>query len=82
MINQEQAIPCPSCNTKIPFDVYQLLAGAKFTCPTCYASIGLPTDFVESLPTGLMKPFSGSGSRALMLESFETYGVDILRRYH
>ena len=44
MINQEQAIPCPSCNTKIPFDVYQLLAGAKFTCPTCYASIGLPTE--------------------------------------
>ena len=42
------------------------------------AGIGLPTDFVESLPTGLMKPFSGSGSRALMLESFETYGVDSL----
>ena len=42
------------------------------------SAMGLPTDFVASLPTGLMKPFSGSGSRALMLESFETYGVDSL----
>lgn len=37
---------------------------------------GLPTDFVGALPTGLMKPFSGSGSRAMMLESFNHYGVD------
>jgi spore maturation protein SpmA len=40
--------------------------------------MGLPTDFVAALPTGLMKPFSGSGSRALMLESFQVYGVDSL----
>lgn len=40
------------------------------------SAAGLPTDFVAALPTGMMKPFSGSGSRALMLESFETYGVD------
>ena len=40
--------------------------------------LGLPTDFVASLPTGLMKPFSGSGSRALMLESFTSYGADSL----
>lgn len=39
---------------------------------------GLPTDFAASLPTGFMKPFSGSGSRALMLENFNTYGVDSL----
>lgn len=39
---------------------------------------GLPTDFVAALPTGLMKSFSGSGARALMLESFGTYGVDSL----
>lgn len=37
---------------------------------------GLPTDFVAALPTGLMKPFSGSGARAMMLESFQHYGVD------
>lgn len=36
----------------------------------------LPTDFIAGLPTGLMKPFSGSGARAMMLESFEHYGVD------
>ena len=40
--------------------------------------LGLPTDFIAALPTGLMKPFSGSGSRAMMLESFNTYGVDSL----
>jgi spore maturation protein SpmA len=42
------------------------------------AAMGLPTDFVASLPTGLMKPFSGSGARAMMLESFQHYGVDSL----
>lgn len=40
------------------------------------AAAGLPTDFVAALPTGIMKPFSGSGARALMLESFDAYGVD------
>ena len=40
------------------------------------ASTGLPTDFVDALPTALMKPFSGSGSRALMLENFQSHGVD------
>lgn len=39
---------------------------------------GLPTDFVAALPTGLMKSFSGSGARAMMLESYTTYGVDSL----
>ncbi len=42
------------------------------------AGLGLPTEFVASLPTGLMKPFSGSGARAMMLESFQHYGVDSL----
>ena len=37
---------------------------------------GLPDDFVAALPTGFMKPFSGSGARAMMLESFNNYGVD------
>ena len=32
--------------------------------------------FVEGVPTALMKPLSGSGARGLMLESFETHGVD------
>jgi spore maturation protein SpmB len=42
------------------------------------AGLDLPTEFVASLPTGLMKPFSGSGARAMMLESFQHYGVDSL----
>jgi spore maturation protein SpmB len=32
-------------------------------------SLGLDTSFVPALPTALMKPFSGSGSRALMIEA-------------
>lgn len=38
--------------------------------------LGLPTGFSDALPTAFMKPLSGSGSRALMLESFEHFGVD------
>ena len=33
------------------------------------ASMGLNTDFVPALPTALMKPFSGGGSRALMIDA-------------
>lgn len=40
------------------------------------ASIGLNTDFVEALPTMLMKPFSGSGARGMMLDAMNTYGAD------
>ena len=34
------------------------------------------TDFTPALPTALMKPLSGSGSRALMVDAMKTYGVD------
>jgi spore maturation protein SpmA len=34
------------------------------------------TEFVDALPVALMKPFSGSGARALMVESWSTFGVD------
>ncbi len=37
---------------------------------------GLNTQFVDALPTALMKPFSGSGARAMMLETMNTHGVD------
>ncbi len=40
------------------------------------SSIGLNTDFVEALPTALMKPLSGSGARAMMVESMKTFGAD------
>lgn len=39
-------------------------------------ALGLDASFVPALPTALMKSFSGSGSRAMMLETMNTYGVD------
>ncbi|MDF2192802.1 spore maturation protein [Paraflavitalea sp. CAU 1676] len=41
-----------------------------------FAQLGFNTDFVPSLPTALMRPFSGSGSRALMIDAMKTYGPD------
>lgn len=41
-----------------------------------FSFLGVNTDFVPALPTGLMKPLSGSGARGMMLESFDQYGVD------
>ncbi|MGL5389809.1 MAG: nucleoside recognition domain-containing protein [Shewanella sp.] len=38
--------------------------------------LGFDTRFVDALPTALMKPFSGSGARAMMLETMEHHGVD------
>ncbi|NVJ62043.1 MAG: spore maturation protein [Gammaproteobacteria bacterium] len=38
--------------------------------------LGFDTKFTEALPTGLMRPFSGSGARAMMLETMNQYGVD------
>jgi putative membrane protein len=42
----------------------------------CIHACGLPTDFVDALPTAFMKPLSGSGARGLMLEAMKTYGPD------
>jgi spore maturation protein SpmA/spore maturation protein SpmB len=33
-------------------------------------------DFVASLPTAFMKPLSGSGAKAMMIETMSTYGAD------
>ncbi|WP_226389416.1 nucleoside recognition domain-containing protein [Penaeicola halotolerans] len=38
--------------------------------------IGVNADFVEAMPTALMKPLSGSGARGMMLETMDTYGAD------
>lgn len=38
--------------------------------------LGLDTAFVPALPTALMKPLSGSGARAMMIETLQTYGGD------
>lgn len=39
---------------------------------------GLDSRFVDALPVALMKPLSGSGARAMMLEVMNTHGVDSL----
>ncbi|MBR3566175.1 MAG: hypothetical protein IKN91_07620 [Paludibacteraceae bacterium] len=41
-----------------------------------FALIGLNTDFVAAMPTALMKPLSGSGARALMVDAMTQYGAD------
>lgn len=40
------------------------------------AACGLDTEWVEALPTALMKPLSGSGSRGLMVDLMTTHGAD------
>ena len=40
------------------------------------SAAGLDTQFVEGLPTMLMKPLSGSGARGMMLDAMNTYGAD------
>lgn len=39
-------------------------------------ALGLNTDFVAALPTAFMKPLSGSGARAMMVETMRTNGPD------
>lgn len=38
--------------------------------------LGWDSRFVDALPTALTKPFSGSGARALMIETMQHHGVD------
>ncbi len=40
------------------------------------ASTGMDTQFVEALPTAIMKPLSGSGARGMMVDAMQTYGAD------
>jgi spore maturation protein SpmA len=40
------------------------------------AALGGDTRWVEGLPTALMRSLSGSGSRALLLETMKTHGAD------
>lgn len=46
-----------------------------------FGSLGLNTDFVPALTTAFMKSLSGSGARAMMLETFQHYGVDSFPGY-
>ena len=39
-------------------------------------ALGFDTRWVDALPTALMKPFSGSGARAMMIDTLQTHGAD------
>jgi spore maturation protein SpmA len=41
-----------------------------------FSALGVNTDFVPALPTGLMKPLSGAGARGMMVDAMTTYGPD------
>ncbi|MBT4187511.1 MAG: hypothetical protein HOE14_09905, partial [Gemmatimonadales bacterium] len=41
-----------------------------------FAMVGMNTDFIEALPTALMKPLSGSGARGMMVDAMQTHGAD------
>lgn len=49
-----------------------LLAGLRWVVE----SGGWDTRFVDALPTALVKPFSGSAARAMLIETMRTHGVD------
>ena len=42
----------------------------------CVEAIGMDTRCVDALPTALVKPFSGSAARAMLIETMQTQGVD------
>ena len=42
----------------------------------CFKACHLDTQFVEALPTAFMKPLSGSGARAMMVETMRSLGPD------
>lgn len=49
-----------------------LIGGLKYLVDAA----GIPSDWVEALPTALMKPLSGSGARGMMVDAMATYGPD------
>lgn len=49
-----------------------IIAGIREFC----LLLGINADFVPALPTALLKPLSGSGARAMLIETMQTYGAD------
>ncbi|MEX8193712.1 nucleoside recognition domain-containing protein [Comamonas guangdongensis] len=39
-------------------------------------AVGMDARFVDALPTALVKPFSGSAARAMLIETMQSHGVD------
>lgn len=71
----------------IPFLVAMLVAIGVFRTSGCLDFInsslayfvnlfGINTDFIPAIPTAIIRPLSGSGARAMMIETMETYGAD------
>ena len=71
----------------IPFLVAMLVGIGVFRASGCLDFInnvvaylvelvGLNADFVPAMPTAYIRPLSGSGARAMMIETMETYGAD------
>lgn len=42
----------------------------------CFVHLGVNTDFTPALPTALIKPLSGSGAKAMMVDTMKTFGPD------
>ena len=42
----------------------------------CIVGVGINADFVDALPTALMKPLSGSGARGMMVDAMQNFGAD------
>lgn len=72
----------------IPYLIAMLVAIGVFTASgamdflisgleSLFAMTGMDTRFVEGLPTAFMKPLSGGGARALMVESWGADGVNV-----
>lgn len=49
-----------------------LVGGLKYL----FGLTGMNTDFSDALPVALMKPLSGAGARALMIDSMKQFGPD------
>ena len=49
-----------------------IMDGIKFT----FTALGGDTRIVDALPTAILKPFSGSGARAMMIDTLKTHGPD------
>jgi spore maturation protein SpmB len=73
--------------TIIPYLVAMLVAIAVFRASggldllmggmrSTVLALGFDARWVDALPTALMKPFSGSGARAMMIDTMQAHGAD------
>ena len=60
----------------IPYLVAMLVAIAVLRTSGVLNMVVLGFETVSALPTAIMKPLSGSGARAMMIETMQTYGAD------